>query len=377
MSMKRYLAILLVVILTLSAMGGCSTPTSPTSSSGSSGTSGEGQKVYKVANLVSARLGDKSFFDSCEAGLKELKDAGRIEYITIEMGQSDADRLSWRTTLEDVSATGEYDLIICGSYKIAEDVSAVAARHPEQKYFVFDSDCSGPNIVNINLRQNELGYIVGAIAAAMTNQTGAPKINEKKVIGFVGGMDSPVINDFLYGYIAGAQSVDPAIKVDTRYVNSYADTATAKELALSMINDKHVDVLWGVAGLSGNGVAEAAMESGKGWFIGVDSDQEETLPAELAAVTLTSGLKNVGSAVKWLFDEWDAGRTHWGEDVLLGLNDNGVGIVTDKNFAKAPQAVQDAMTAAMEAISSGAVTVPTAIGDTTKSVETLREAVRP
>ena len=145
-----------------------------------------------------------------------------------------------------------------------------------------------------------------------------------------------------------------------------------------MINDNNVDIVWGVAGLSGNGAAEAALESGKAYFIGVDSDQELTLSTELAAITLTSGLKNIGQSLIWFFDEWDAGTTYWGQSVLLGLNEGGVGIVTDKNYATiAPQAVQDTTNAAIEAVANGEVTVPTAIGDETGALEELRESVRP
>ena len=137
----------------------------------------------------------------------------------------------------------------------------------------------------------------------MTSQTSVEGINDKKVVGFVGGMDSPVINDFLIGFLRGVQDTDAEIKVDTRYVNSFVDTATAKEMALSMINDNGVDIIWGVAGLSGNGAAEAATETGKAWFIGVDSDQELTFSSDLAALTLTSGLKNVGNSIIWIFDQ--------------------------------------------------------------------------
>ncbi|HQQ40536.1 MAG TPA: BMP family ABC transporter substrate-binding protein, partial [Clostridia bacterium] len=179
-------------------------------------------------------------------------------------------------------------------------------------------------------------------------------------------------------FLEGVQATDPEVKVDTRYVNSYVDTATAKEMGLSMINDKNCDIIWGVAGLSGNGAAEAALESGKAWFIGVDSDQELTLSSELAAITLTSGLKNVGNSLVWIFDEWDAGRTYWGQQVNLGLAEGGVGVVTDKNFATvAPQAVQDKVLAAEAAIKDGTIVVPSAIGDSTDAVKALRDSMLP
>ncbi len=384
--MKRYLAILLAALMVVTVLAGCGGTSEPSSSEAASGsTGGEASseaapetKVYNVVNLVNGNLGDKSFFDSCESGLAELQAAGRITYTTIEMGGTDADQPTWKTTLEDVSASGEYDLIICGTYQMPDYLNEVAANYPDQKYLIYDSESNQPNVANINYKQNDMGYLVGTFAAAMTTQTDVANINADKVIGFVGGVDSPVINDFLYGFITGAQAVDPEIKIDTRYVNSYVDTATAKELALSMINDNNVDIVWGVAGLSGNGAAEAALESGKAYFIGVDSDQELTLSTELAAITLTSGLKNIGQSLIWFFDEWDAGTTYWGQSVLLGLNEGGVGIVTDKNYATiAPQAVQDTTNAAIEAVANGEVTVPTAIGDETGALEELRESVRP
>ena len=212
---------------------------------------------------------------------------------------------------------------------------------------------------------------------SLTTDTSFANINEDNVIGFVGGVDSPVINDFLYGYILGAQSVNPDVKVDTRYVGNYIDPAKGKELAESMINDNKCDIVWGVAGNSGNGAAEAAQETGKAYFIGVDSDQEQTLSTELAAITLTSGLKNVGQSLVWVFDELDAGNEYWGQHVTLGINEGGVGIVTDKNFTTTPQAVQDAVNKAIEEVSSGAVTVPSAIGDESGAVEQLRESVKP
>jgi basic membrane protein A len=385
--MKRYLAILLAALMVVTILAGCGGTTTSSSSEAASGSTGGDStaseaapetKVYNVVNLVNGNLGDKSFFDSCESGLAELQAAGRITYTTIEMGGTDADQPTWKTTLEDVSASGEYDLIICGTYQMPDYLNEVAAKYPDQKYLIYDSESNQPNVANINYKQNDMGYLVGTFAAAMTTQTDVANINADKVIGFVGGVDSPVINDFLYGFITGAQAVDPEIKIDTRYVNSYVDTATAKELALSMINDNNVDIVWGVAGLSGNGAAEAALESGKAYFIGVDSDQELTLSTELAAITLTSGLKNIGQSLIWFFDEWDAGTTYWGQSVLLGLNEGGVGIVTDKNYATiAPQAVQDTTNAAIEAVASGEVTVPTAIGDESGAVEELRESVRP
>ena len=370
--MKKLVAILLVALLALSFFG-CK-KAAETATAGA-------DKVYNVISLVNGNLGDKSFFDSAESGLKALADAGRITYVTKEMGGTDADQPKWLETLYEVAESGEYDLIIVGTYQMPDYLKEVATAYPDQKFLIYaDTTYVGENdnVVNISYKQNDMGYLIGVFAAAMTSETSVANMNAEKVVGFVGGVDSPVINDFLYGFLEGVKATDAEVKVDTRYVNSYVDTATAKEMGLSMISDNKADILWGVGGLSGNGAAEAALESGKAWFIGVDSDQEAMFNDELAAVTLTSGLKNVGNSIVWIFDEWDAGRTYWGQLVNLGLTEGGVGVVTDKNFAAiAPQAVQDKVLAAEAAIKNGDIVVPTAIGDDANAVVALRDSMQP
>ena len=343
--------------------------------------SASAENVYSVAYLINGNLGDKSFFDSAAAGLEALEEAGRIELMTIEMGGTDEDQPTWLSTLYDVSASEDYDVIICGTYQMPDYLKEVATEYPDQKYIIFDDNTyvgENSNVLNLTYKQNDMGYLVGVYAACMTTDTSLNNINEDAVVGFVGGVDSPVINDFLTGFIEGAQSVNPDIKIDTRYTNDYVDTAIAKEYGLSMIHDNKCDIIWGVAGNAGNGAAEAALETGKAWFIGVDSDQELTLSPDLAALTLTSGLKNIGNSLIWVFDELDAGNEYWGKEVSLGLAEGGVGIVTDKNFDKyASDATKAAVAAAQEAVLNGEIVVDTAIGANAVDAVAMRDAVRP
>ncbi len=387
--MKKILALLLVFVLVFSlcACGQSETTEEPAAEEpaaeepAAEAPAEETGKLYNVAYLVNGNLGDKSFFDSAESGLAALEEAGRIEYVTIEMGGTDEDQPTWLSTLYDVSESGEYDVVVCGTYQMPDYLKEVATAYPDQKYLIFDDNTyvgANSNVVNITYKQNDMGYLVGIFAACMTVDTSIDMINEDAVVGFVGGVDSPVINDFLIGFIEGARSVNPDIKIDTRYTNDYVDTAIAKEYGLSMINDNNCDIIWGVAGNAGNGAAEAALETGKAWFIGVDSDQELTLSSDLAAITLTSGLKNIGNSLIWFFDELDAGNEYWGTEVTLGLAEGGVGIVTDKNFnTYASDATKAAVTEAQEKVLSGEIVVPTAIGSNAVDVVTVREEVRP
>ena len=331
------------------------------------------EDVKNVVYLVNGNLGDKSFFDSAKAGLDALVEAGRITLNTVEMGGTDADQPKWLQTLYEVADSEEYDLIVCGTYQMPDYLKEVATAYPDQKFLIFDDDTyagENDNVVNIVFKQNDLGYIVGTFAGLMTLDTSVDRINEDKVIGFVGGYDSPVINDFMDGYITGAQAVDPDIKVDVRYTSDYVDTAKAKEYGISMVNDSKCDIIWGVAGNAGNGAAEAVLETNGGWFIGVDSDQELTLSDELAAITLTSGLKN---------DEWDAGNDLFGQRVSLGIVEGGVGIVTDKNYdTYASDDVKAAVDAAIEEVSNGDIVVPSAFDEGgNEAAQELRDSVRP
>ena len=357
--MKKLFSLLLASVMTVGLLAGCGGGSDAPADDAANG------DVLNVCNLVNGNLGDKSFFDSAEVGLSKLAEEGKITYKTIEMGATDADQPKWLETLYEVAGTGEYDLIICGTYQMPEYLKEVADQYPDQKFLIYDDTThvgENANVVNMSFKQNDLGYMVGVFAASLTT-SGHPNTNEDAVLGFLGGVDSPVINDFLYGYLEGAKSVNPDVKVDTRYVTNYYDTAYGKELALSMIKDKKADLVWGCGGAAGNGGAEAAQETGKAWFIGVDSDQEATFGSELAAVTITSGLKNVGDGIVWFFNEWLAGNEYWGQEVNLGITEGGVGVVTDKNFTTTPQEVQDAVLAAQEAIVAGEIVVPSALAD--------------
>ncbi len=376
---------ILVALLSVAMLAGCGGSTSK-NDGGSASTSGteessDTKKVYNVAYVVNGNLGDKSFFDSAQEGLKTLESDGRITLNTLELGGTDADKPKWLSTLYEVSESGEYDLIICGTYQMPDYLKEVATQYPDQKYLIFDDNTyvgENDNVVNITYKQNELGYVVGTYAALMTTDTSISGMNEDKVIGFVGGIDSPVINDFLYGYIIGATNVDPDIKIDTRYVGGYVDTTLAKEYGLSMIQDNKCDIIWGVAGNAGNGAAEACLEQNE-WFIGVDSDQEATFSSDLAAITLTSGLKNIGNSLVWFFDELDAGNEYWGTEIKLGLAEGGVGIVQDKNFDKyASEETKTKVQEAIDAVLDGSVEVPSALTDEGNSaVVSKRDEVRP
>lgn len=340
-------------------------------------------KVYNVVNIVNGKLGDNSFYDSAYAGLSKLENSGRIILKNIELGKDYNDKSYLDDVFMEFASTRKYDVIICGTYETVEYLKDAAKEYPEQKFIIYDAQVDEPNVCSINYKQNDLGYLVGIMAGELTKCDDVERINDDNAIGFIGGVESSVINDFLYGFLVGAKKINPSIKVDTRYLKGYDDIDGARQSALSMIKDNNVDVIWGVAGFAGNGIVEAVKQSDKAWFVGVDSDQELTLNNRLAKYTITSGLKDIGNSLIWVFDELDLGKEHYGEKVLLGILEGGIGLVKDKNYSRfVPDEVKKMVEKAQNDVVTGRTNIPSTMYKTDyrvpyESLEKLRDKLQP
>ena len=358
--MKKFVAILLCLVMVL-AIVACKKTETKTETPAETKTETTEAKKLQVVNLVNGNLGDKSFFDSAESGMKALADAGLVEYKTIEMG---TDESTWQNYVEEVAASKKYDIIVCGTWQMPDNLIPVAQKYTDQLFIIYDTEVKVddkylPNIASIQYNQNDMGYLVGVYAALLETKSDLSGLNEQKILGFVGGEDSPVICDFLVGYIEGAQSIDPEIKIDWRWIGNYTDSALGKEIGAAEI-EAGADIVWGVGGDAGTAAVEAAYEKGV-YFIGVDSDQEQTLDPKYAAVTLTSGLKNVGTSLEYVIKKYLEGdKSFWGTCTYLGLAEDGVGIATAGNFAKQSKDIQDAVNAVKDKILKGEVKVDTA-----------------
>ena len=231
--MKKFLAVMLSLVMVLS-MAGCGSKEAASSEGGSG-------EPYKVALVIAGVLGDKSFYDSANEGLTKLKDelgAEKFDFKVEQMGGGSADQANWEPTILDYCESGEYDLIITGSWQMADPLSSAANTYKDQKFIYFDEtyDFEGygnnENIYNVLFKQNEVSYLAGALAGLMTKTEGIDGINASdNVISVLGGQDGIVINDFIVGYIQGAKDVNPDIKVATSYVGNFDDAAKGKDLA--------------------------------------------------------------------------------------------------------------------------------------------------
>ncbi|MGB3735895.1 MAG: BMP family ABC transporter substrate-binding protein [Ilumatobacter sp.] len=308
--------------------------------------------------------GDQSFNDSAFAG---------IERAEAELGASYTDLVpnddgSNRGELLQLQAD-ENDLVIGVGFLFADEVVEAAANNPDTLFAVIDdamldfeqdppvSRCADGNCAGLTFAEEQGSYLVGA-AAALQSETGT--------IGFLGGVSGfGLIEKFEAGFQAGALAVDPEINIVTQYITAAPDfdgfTAPdrGKEIALSMYADG-ADVVYHAAGGSGSGLFEAALEQSessgsKVWAIGVDSDQYNTVDAELQEYILTSMLKRVDNAV-FEITEAAANGEFDGGNVVYDLSVDGVGYSTSGGFV---DAYVDQLEELKAQIIDGTITVPT------------------
>lgn len=259
-------------------------------------------------------LGDQSFNDSAYEGVLRAKEELGVDFDYVEP----AAVADYETLLTRFAQTRRYDLIISIGFNQADALAAVSARFPDQRFMIVDSVVDRPNVASYVYNEAERGFILGAIAALMTQRTDDPKINSEKIIGVIGGMDIPLINAAIAGYIAGAKYVDPEVDVRYSYVGDFADPARGKELALAQF-DQGVDIIWAAAGASGLGVLQAAQERNR-YGIGADSDQGHVAPGHI----LTNGMKYVNNTVFLAIQAVKSG-TFTGGVHTLGIAEGGLG----------------------------------------------------
>lgn len=281
--------------------------------------------------LLVGGLGDMSFADSAHAGLQEAQETwgDQIQTEVIEFGYDYSVVDSYL-----LDAADQYDIVIMPS-QFVDSVAEHAADYPEVKFWLYGTtfpfeEGDYDNVYAMNYRSNEASFLAGYLAAS---QEGAD------TLGFLGGMDNNVINDFWYGYVQGAQYVKEDISVITNYVGSFDDTAKGKELSLSMYQ-AGASTIFNVAGPVGLGLAEAALESEADVdMIGVDSDQAAVFEAEgredLAQVVATSVLTNVGNTIVRALELEMEGQVPYGEVDSLGLAEEAVGIAKNDYYQAA------------------------------------------
>jgi basic membrane protein A len=321
---------------------------------GGGGASAEGELKIGLAYDAIGR-GDRSFNDSAFAGAEAAVEEFGGEYREVTPNEDGSDRAELLAQLAEEG----YNPVIAVGFAYDEVIADVAAEFPDTTFAQVDGShelpdgtSKGDNVTGLIFAAEQGSFLAGA-AAALKSGTGQ--------IGFIGGVDVPLIQTFQAGYEAGAQAVNPNIVVNVEYISpagdfsGFNDPARAQILAQGMYS-AGTDIVFQVAGGSGTGVFQAAAAAG-GRAIGVDSDQYNTVddPA-LQAVIMTSMLKRVDNAVLAFVGEFVDGNVEGGTDILYDLESEGVGLATSGGFIDDIQGDIDAF---RQQIIDGEIEVPT------------------
>ena len=233
--------------------------------------------------------------------------------------------------------------------------------------------------MGITYEGSQAAYLCGVLSAKMF-ETGNEKIDpSQKKLGFIGSMDTAVLNDFLIGYIEGVKSVDPEIKIMTSYVGSYEDVSKCMEMTTQLYN-QGAQIVYAPASQSILGSVSAAQKADK-YLITCDQDMYTELKdsePELAPYILSSSLKNIGASLVAAVEGWKDGSMSFEEDYVLGLESEAVGLAKNENYESiVPEDVKALIDETEQKIINGDIKVSTAFGMTTEEIAALRDEMKP
>ena len=285
---------------------------------------------------------DRSFNEAAYDGAERFKHETGIPYLEFEI-TNESQR---EQALRNLARRGATILIAVG-FDQRSAVEAVARDFPQSQFVLIDEAAApAPNVQSVKFREEEGSFLVGMLAA---------RASKTHRIGFIGGMDIPLIHKFACGYLQGARHVDAAIGYIENMTGTtpaaWNDPARGSELARTQF-DRGVDVVFVAAGGTNLGVLQAAHDAGK-LAIGADADQNGIQPGSV----LTSMVKRVDNAVHDALKSAHDGSFHAGL-LTLGLKEDGVGWALDSfNRPLVSPAMQAEVEQAREAIGAGRLAV--------------------
>ncbi|MGV3616837.1 MAG: BMP family lipoprotein [Fimbriimonas sp.] len=273
---KHFLLMTLAALVAVGCNGGDSSGGAATSTGSPSASGGKAVRVGLVFD--SGGVGDKSFNDSADAGLKRAQSELGVEGKSI----NSRDAKDYETNLTAMAEQG-FDLVVAVGSVQANALKVVAPKFPDVKFAIVDADIDQPNVCSLLFSEEQGSFLAGYLAGLMT------KTNK---IGFVGGMKIALIEKFEAGYGAGAKTANPNVEfLPAKYTASWVDVGLGKAAAQTLYA-QGADIVYHASGRCGLGVIDAARESGK-FAIGVDGDQD----GEAKGNVLTSMVKRVDNAV--------------------------------------------------------------------------------
>jgi basic membrane protein A len=298
--------------------------------------------------IAQGGLGDQSYNDLAYAGFKKaIKETG-LEGKPVES----KDVVAQATDILRRASDADFGLIVDLEYSHGEPLLAVAKDYPDTDYVIVNQVREGKNIASVLFQEQEGSYLAGTLAALVTTDTSIKGINDKPIIGVIGGTKSAGIDKFIAGYIQGAKAANPDIQVKVAYSNNFGDPAIGLQMTKAMF-EEGADIVYQVAGGTGMGVIQAAKEAGH-YAIGVDTDQDGIAPGAV----LTSMVKRTDIAVETMVKGYAADKFPGGQTVTFGLKENGVGL-SDMKYTKdlIPAGILKKVDEAREGILSGKIKV--------------------
>lgn len=336
---KRKFAFALSGLLALGTILGACGGKEETEKAGTTTDTETTEETFSVAMVTdTGGVDDKSFNQSTWEGIEAFgkengleKGDGGYDYL---QSASESDYVSNLTRL----IRRDFDLVYAVGYLMHDAVVEVADQQPDAKIAIIDEVIEGKdNVASIMFRANEASFLAG-VAAALESKSGK--------IGFIGGMEGPIIGGFQAGFEAGVAAVNPDIKVDVEYAASFSDAAKGQQIAKRMY-DSGVDIIFHAAGGVGSGLFTEAKErkqkdpNANVWAIGVDRDQYDEGQVDADTnIVLTSVLKRVDVAAQEVAKLAQEGKFPGGETITYGLADQGVdladsrGAISEETLAK-------------------------------------------
>ena len=328
-------------------------------SDGDDGSDGSDEPPATVGIVYSdGGLGDNSFNDAAQQGILQAEEEYGIEYSEAEPdGAGEFGQFQQRYAS---STDPEYDLVSTIGFNQGDALSETAPQYSDQNFMIVDTVVDEPNVANYVFREEEGSFLMGVLAGRLTEtdfSAGAGSTAPDSTnVGFVGGVDSPVIRKFQAGFEAGVDHASDDVDVITSYVGSYADPSGGQEAALSMYQSG-ADIVYHASGATGVGVFQAAQEEGRFAF-GVDQDQSVSEPS-FSDIIVASMVKRVDTAVFESIENVINDDHQGGSTTALGLQSNGVECVYGQEIGgQVPDEIVTAVTEARDEIIAGNIDVP-------------------
>lgn len=345
--MKKILSLILVLVLSMSVfLVGCGADKEQgNTNQGETTTPSEpAQTAVKIGMVTDVGgVNDNSFNQSAWEGLQKLK-ADMGDKVEVNFAQSTS-AAQYIPNLTQFVKDG-WNLTWGIGFLMGDDMKTIAEQNPNAKLAIIDYYVDAPNVASVTFKEHEGSYLVGVVAGLMTTSN---------KIGFIGGMDIPVIKRFEAGFIAGVKEVNPNAEVIINYTGAFDKPDLGKAAAATMY-DQGVDIVFHAAGAVGDGVfneARTRKDAGQNvWVIGVDKDQAITFGDD---ITLTSMMKRVDQGIYLVSKNLVDGNFQAGL-IELGLKENGVGL--PENNPNIPEDVLKKVEEYKEKIVKGDITVP-------------------